>query len=65
MLHPFSTNPADDLTGPVGYLAAEARKVGMPFMVEPVPGVAVGPEMRTAETVAAGARIGVELGGHQ
>jgi len=64
MLYPFSTNPADDLTGPVGYLAAEARKVGMPFMVEPVPGAwSGGPEMRTAETVAAGARIGAELGG--
>lgn len=64
MLYPFSTNPADDLTGQVGYLAQEARKAGMPFMVEPVPGAWTGgPEMRTAETVAAGARIGAELGG--
>lgn len=50
-------------TGEVAWLGAEARRWGMPFMVETVPGGFVaGPELRTPERVAAAARIGVELG---
>lgn len=50
-------------TGEVSWLGAEARRWGMPFMVETVPGgFNAGAEMRTPERVAAAARIGVELG---
>jgi len=63
MLYPFAARPGEDLAGAVGFLAAEARRAGLPFMVEPIPGGwAAGPDMRTAEAVAAGARVAAELG---
>lgn len=38
MLYPFADGAAPGLTGAVGLLAAHARQVGMPLMVEPIPG---------------------------
>lgn len=63
MLYPFADGAASDLTGAVGLLAAHARQVGMPLMVEPIPGGwTAGADMRSADVVAAGARVAAELG---
>ena len=44
-------------------LAAECARWGMPLMAEVIPGgFAAGPEMRTPEKIAAGARIAMEAG---
>jgi DhnA family fructose-bisphosphate aldolase class Ia len=45
-------------------LGVECEKWDMPFLAETVPGgFQAGPEMRTPEKIAAGARIGAEMGG--
>jgi DhnA family fructose-bisphosphate aldolase class Ia len=44
-------------------LGLECAAWGMPYLVETIPGTfAAGPEMRTVEKIAAGARIGAEMG---
>ena len=61
MLYPWKEEA--DGTGETSWLGAEARRWGMPLMVETVPGgFEAGAEFRTPERIAAGARIGVELG---
>lgn len=60
MCYPFLE---DEEQTPIAALGAECHAWGLPFLVETVPGgFFAGREMRTAEKVAAGARIGAELG---
>lgn len=60
MCYPWSD---DDQAGAVAWLGHECRRWGLPLMVETIPGgFAAGGEMRSPDRIAAGARVGVELG---
>ena len=61
ILYPFTGNRQNQAN--CERLGMECARWGLPFLVETVPGTfAAGPEMRTPEKIAAGARIGAECG---
>jgi len=61
MLYPFTGNRQNQAN--CERLGMECARWGLPFLVETVPGTfAAGPEMRTPDRIAAGARIGAECG---
>lgn len=61
ILYPFTGNRLHQAN--CERLGMECARWGMPFLVETIPGTfAAGPEMRTPEKIAAGARIGAECG---
>jgi DhnA family fructose-bisphosphate aldolase class Ia len=61
ILYPFTSNRQNQAN--CERLGMECAHWGLPFLVESVPGTfAAGPEMRTPERIAAGARIGAECG---
>lgn len=59
MLYPFM---GDDSIRQAARLAADAAKVGLPYIAESVPGGFGGVEMHTPDKIAAGARICAETG---
>jgi DhnA family fructose-bisphosphate aldolase class Ia len=59
MIYPFS---GDETVRQAARLAADAAKVGLPFIAEPIPGGFSRNDMRTPEIIAAGARIAAETG---
>ena len=59
MVYPFS---ADDSVIRAQRLAADAAAVGLPFIAEPIPGGFSRTDMRSVNTIAAGARIAAESG---
>ncbi len=59
MVYPFSD---DDSVTRAQRLAADAARVGLPMLAEPIPGGFSRADMRSAEIIAAGARICAELG---
>ena len=59
MVYPFS---GDDSVYRAMRLAADAAKVGLPYIAEPIPGGFSRNDMRSAEIIAAGARIAAESG---
>lgn len=59
MVYPFS---GDDSVVRALRLAADAARVGLPFIAEPIPGGFSRNDMRTPEIIAAGARIAAESG---
>jgi DhnA family fructose-bisphosphate aldolase class Ia len=59
MLYPFT---GDDTVRQAGRLAADAAKVGLPFIAESVPGGFAAQAMHTPDKIAAGARISAETG---
>jgi DhnA family fructose-bisphosphate aldolase class Ia len=59
MVYPFS---GDDTVRNAFRFAAEAAKVGLPYIAEPVPGGFSRGDMRTPEIIAAGARVAAESG---
>lgn len=61
ILYPFTGNRQNQAN--CERLGMDCAEWGLPFLVETIPGTfAAGPEMRTPEKVAAGARIGAECG---
>lgn len=61
ILYPFTGNRQNQAN--CERLGMDCAKWGLPFLVETIPGTfAAGPEMRTPEKIAAGARIGAECG---
>ena len=62
LTYPFENNPEPSMLT-LASLAAECDRWGMPLLSETIPGGwAGGPDMRTAEAVGAGARVGVAAG---
>ena len=62
MVYPWMDSDPDSLLHSA-CLAAECEKWGMPFLAETIPGgFSGGPEMKTPEKIAAGARVGAESG---
>jgi len=59
MVYPFS---GDDSVARAMRLAADAAKVGLPYIAEPIPGGFSRTDMRSADIIAAGARIAAESG---
>ena len=59
MVYPFAN---DESVRQAGRLAADAAKVGLPYIAEPVPGGFSRNDMRSPEIIAAGARIAAETG---
>lgn len=59
MVYPFS---GDETVRQAARVAADAAKVGLPYIAEPVPGGFSRNDMRTPEIIAAGARIAAETG---
>jgi DhnA family fructose-bisphosphate aldolase class Ia len=59
MLYPFS---GDDSIRQAARLAADAAKVGLPYIAESVPGGFAATDMHTPDRIAAGARISAETG---
>ena len=59
MLYPFT---GDDTVRQAGRLAADAARVGLPFIAESVPGGFAAQDMHTPDKIAAGARISAETG---
>ena len=59
MVYPFS---GDDSVARAQRLAADAAAVGLPYIAEPIPGGFSRTDMRSANTIAAGARIAAETG---
>lgn len=59
MVYPFS---GDDSVIRAQRLAADAAAVGLPYIAEPIPGGFSRTDMRSANTIAAGARIAAETG---
>ncbi len=61
ILYPFAGNRQNQAN--CERLGMDCARWGLPFLVETIPGTfAAGPEMRTPERIAAGARIGAECG---
>ncbi|MCS7061407.1 MAG: deoxyribose-phosphate aldolase [Anaerolineae bacterium] len=61
ILYPFTGNRLHQAN--CERLGMECARWGLPFLVETIPGTfTAGPEMRTPEKIAAGARIGAECG---
>lgn len=61
ILYPFSGNRLNQAN--CERLGLDCAAWGLPLLIETIPGsFAAGPEMRTPEKIAAGARIGAELG---
>ena len=62
MVYPWWENEPDSLLHS-SCLAAECQKWGMPLLSETIPGgFFAGPELKTPEAIAAGARVGAEAG---
>ena len=62
MVYPWCTDVPDSLAN-FGALAAECGKWGMPLMAEVIPGgFSGGPDSRSPEKIAAGARVAMEAG---
>lgn len=62
MVYPGSTEQPESVTH-LAALAADCNRWGLPLMAEVIPGgFMAGPEMRTTEKIAAGARIAMEAG---
>ena len=62
LVYPWS-NEMPDSTLNLAALGADCAAWGMPLMAEVIPGgFSAGPEMRTAEKIAAGARVAMEAG---
>lgn len=59
MVYPFS---GDESVHQAQRLAADASRVGLPFVAEPIPGGFAAVDMHTPEKIAAGARIAAETG---
>lgn len=59
MLYPFT---GDDSIRQAARLAADAAKVGLPYIAESVPGGFAASDMHTPDKIAAGARISAETG---
>ena len=59
MVYPFGD---DNSVAENGAIGAEAARYGLPFIVETIPGGFGRKDLHTPEKIAAGARIGVELG---
>lgn len=59
MVYPFS---GDESIHQAQRLAADAAKVGLPFVAEPIPGGFAKTDMHTPDKIAAGARIAAETG---
>jgi DhnA family fructose-bisphosphate aldolase class Ia len=59
MLYPFT---GDESVRQAARLAADAAKVGLPYIAESVPGGFAAAEMHTPDKIAAGARISAETG---
>ncbi|TME09011.1 MAG: hypothetical protein E6I65_12000 [Chloroflexi bacterium] len=59
MLYPFA---GDDSVRQAGRLAADAARVGLPYIAESVPGGFTATDMHTPDKIAAGARICAETG---
>ncbi|BCX05856.1 MAG: fructose-bisphosphate aldolase [Candidatus Roseilinea sp.] len=61
ILYPFTGNRQNQTN--CERLGMDCARWGLPFLVETIPGTfAAGPEMRTPEKIAAGARLGAECG---
>lgn len=62
LVYPFRNNPEPGLIN-LTWLGAECAAWGMPLLAEPIPGGwEAGPDMRTPEVLAAGARVCAEAG---
>ena len=62
LVYPFEHQPEPSLLN-LTWLGAQCSAWGMPLLAETIPGGwTAGPEMRTPEVLAAGARVGVEAG---
>jgi DhnA family fructose-bisphosphate aldolase class Ia len=62
LVYPFQNNPEPSMLS-LTRLGAECAAWGMPLLAEPIPGGwTAGPEMRTPEALAAGARVCAEAG---
>lgn len=62
VVHPFRNRPDPTMLN-LTWLGAECAAWGMPLLAEPIPGGwEAGPEMRTPEVLAAGARVSAEAG---
>ncbi len=62
LVYPFANEMPDSMTH-FAALAADCRQWGVPVMAEVIPGGwSAGAEMRTAEKIAAGARVAMEAG---
>ncbi|HET9878430.1 MAG TPA: hypothetical protein VFQ81_03875 [Candidatus Limnocylindria bacterium] len=59
MVYPFSDDHSVNENGAIG---AEAARYGIPFIAETIPGGFGRRDLHTPEKIAAGARVGVELG---
>ncbi len=59
MVYPFSD---DDSVARAARIGADARRYGLPFLAEPIPGGFSRNDMRSPEIIAAGARIAAEAG---
>jgi len=62
LVYPFQNNPEPSVLN-LTWLGAQCAAWGMPLLAETIPGGwAGGPDMRTPEALAAGARVGAEAG---
>lgn len=62
LVYPFQNNPEPSMLN-LSWLGAQCNAWGMPLLAETIPGGwTAGPEMRTPEALAAGARLGAEAG---
>lgn len=62
LVYPFRNNPEPSMLN-LTWLGCECANWGMPLLSEPIPGGwTAGPEMRTPEVLAAGARVCAEAG---
>ena len=62
LAYPFENNPEPTMLS-LAWLGAECDRWGMPLLAETIPGGwGGGPDMRTVEAVAAGARVGAAAG---